>query len=79
MSSTYTGIIGHRYSFYTIARDGLGYTELAPSQPDATTTLVAGRGGGCGAAGPGGLVILAAGMLGLVVPRAGVQRPEDGR
>ncbi|HPD32704.1 MAG TPA: isopeptide-forming domain-containing fimbrial protein, partial [Phycisphaerae bacterium] len=71
-TATYEGAIGHRYGFYTIARDGLGNTESAPGQPDATTTLVARGRGGCGAMGPGGLVILAAGVLGLGFIRARV-------
>lgn len=71
-SATYEGAIGHRYSFYTIARDGLGNTESAPSQPDATTTPAAGGRGGCGAMGPGGLVIPAAGVLGFGLIRAHV-------
>ena len=73
-SATYEGAIGHRYSFYTIARDGLGNTESAPGQPDATTTLVAQGRGGCGATGPGGLVVLAAGVLGFACMRAHVRR-----
>jgi len=73
-SATYEGAIGHRYSFYTIARDGLGNTESPPGQPDATTTLVAQGRGGCGATGPGGLVVLAAGMLGFACMRVHVRR-----
>ena len=30
---------GHAYAFYSIARDNVGYTEAAPSLPDAVTTI----------------------------------------
>lgn len=36
---TYTGVNGHNYSFYSIARDNVGNIEDPPTQPDATTTI----------------------------------------
>ena len=38
-SATYTGTIGHSYSFYSIARDLVGNEEAAPASADAATTL----------------------------------------
>jgi len=38
-SATFTGIMGHTYSFYSCARDNVGNQELAPNIPDTTTKL----------------------------------------
>jgi cyclophilin family peptidyl-prolyl cis-trans isomerase len=60
-SATFTGEDGKSYSFFTRARDLAGNVELAPAQPDATTTieldvpLVVGAGAG-GSGGGGELV-----------------------
>jgi hypothetical protein len=40
ISSTYSGQVGHSYAFYSIARDGVGHEELAPSAPDASTLVL---------------------------------------
>lgn len=37
--STYTGIVGHTYGFYSIARDLAGNTEAAKTTAEATTTV----------------------------------------
>jgi uncharacterized repeat protein (TIGR01451 family) len=69
-STTYPGSLGHAYRFYTVARDQLGNKESAPTQPDAETTCVDDATSvGCGAAGPGGAVILLAGAVGLLCVR----------
>jgi RHS repeat-associated protein len=39
-SAIFTGVYGHTYSFYSVAKDNVGYVELAPTSPDATTTLL---------------------------------------
>ena len=36
-STTFSGINGHQYSFYSVAIDNVGNTEAAPATPDATT------------------------------------------
>ena len=36
----FTGVLGHSYSFYSIAQDMAGNTEPQKSSPDATITLV---------------------------------------
>lgn len=36
-SAAYTGLWGRTYSFFSIAKDGQGLTESAPSTPDAST------------------------------------------
>ncbi len=36
-SAPYSGVIGHKYGFYSVAHDNVGHTELAPSKADATT------------------------------------------
>jgi len=38
-SVTYTGVNGHTYEFYSVARDNVGYVEDAPTEPDAVTTI----------------------------------------
>lgn len=40
-SATFNGQPGHTYSFYSIATDGVGNTEDAPSSPDAVTSVPA--------------------------------------
>ncbi len=35
----FTGAAGHTYGFYSIARDGVGNEEVAPTAPDAYTTV----------------------------------------
>lgn len=37
--STFTGVGGHKYAFYSVARDNTGNLEPAPAAPDATTTV----------------------------------------
>ncbi|MCW9679746.1 VWD domain-containing protein [Dolichospermum planctonicum UHCC 0167] len=39
-SGIYNGLAGKTYSFYSVATDNLGLTETAPTQADATTTIV---------------------------------------
>jgi len=39
-SANFTGESGHEYRFYSIVRDNAGNSESAPSEPDATTTVV---------------------------------------
>jgi RHS repeat-associated protein len=36
-STTFTGLPGHAYSFYTVATDNVGNREEGPANPDATT------------------------------------------
>lgn len=38
-SDTFTGEDNHSYAFYSVAKDLIGYTEQAPDQPDAVTTV----------------------------------------
>jgi len=38
-SDFFNGVAGSTYGFYTVARDGAGNVEVAPSQPDTTTTV----------------------------------------
>ncbi len=38
-SARYTVQDGHAYSFYSVARDNVGYVELPPPTPDAATTV----------------------------------------
>ena len=38
-SATFSGEIGHAYSFYSTARDGVGFEEEAPAEADATTLV----------------------------------------
>ncbi len=40
-SATYTGDVGKTYAFYSVAKDGVGYTENAPLVADAKVTVVA--------------------------------------
>jgi len=40
-SATFQGQAGHRYAFYSIARDNVGHVEAAPAMPDAQTTVQA--------------------------------------
>ena len=39
-SATYTGEVGRKYDFYSVATDNLGLTEAAPTEGDATTTII---------------------------------------
>jgi len=39
-SATYTGEVGRKYTFYSVATDNLGLTEAAPTEGDATTTII---------------------------------------
>ncbi|MGE0760152.1 MAG: dockerin type I domain-containing protein, partial [Pirellulaceae bacterium] len=41
-STSFAGIAGHTYQFYSIATDNLGFVEVPPAQPDAQTTAAAG-------------------------------------
>lgn len=38
-SAVYTGVIGHTYSFYSVATDNVGHQEAAPEVADTQTTL----------------------------------------
>lgn len=38
-STTFAGVNGHTYRFYTIAADNVGNIETAPANPDATTIV----------------------------------------
>jgi hypothetical protein len=38
-SSTYTGLVGHTYAFYSVATDAAGNQETAPLQPQAQTSV----------------------------------------
>lgn len=38
-SAAFTGLPGHTYKFYSIARDNAGNVEAPPAQPDAVTTV----------------------------------------
>ena len=40
-SATYTGDVGKTFAFYSVAKDGVGYTENAPLVADAKVTVVA--------------------------------------
>jgi RHS repeat-associated protein len=40
LSATYTGLRGHTYSFYSIARDNVGNVETAPGEPDAQIYVI---------------------------------------
>ena len=37
--TTFEGVIGHSYSFYSIATDNVGFVESPPSLPEATTLV----------------------------------------
>lgn len=39
VSSTFHGLGGHSYRFYSTALDGVGHEEAAPASPDATTAV----------------------------------------
>jgi hypothetical protein len=39
-AATYTGQLGHTYSFYSIATDNVGNLEASKTTPDTTTTIV---------------------------------------
>lgn len=39
-STTFTGQLGHTYSFFSTATDMLGLAQAAPTAPQASTTLV---------------------------------------
>jgi RHS repeat-associated protein len=39
-SATFTGVVGHRYGFYSIAHDNVGHVEAAPASADASTLVV---------------------------------------
>ncbi len=39
ISAKFTGQYGHKYSFYSKAKDNVGNIEDAPAQPDAATTI----------------------------------------
>src|SRR6185503_7337868 len=41
-TDNYSGVAGHSYAFYSVARDALGHVEDAPATPDATTQAVLG-------------------------------------
>jgi RHS repeat-associated protein len=38
-STTFTGLPGHSYSFYSVATDNVGHREEAPTTPDMTTAV----------------------------------------
>ncbi|BBD63171.1 YD repeat-containing protein (plasmid) [Nostoc sp. HK-01] len=40
-SATYIGQAGRNYAFYSVATDNLGQREVAPTQPDAVTAILA--------------------------------------
>ena len=40
-STTINGMVGHSYSFYSVATDNIGLRELVPFTADASTTVVA--------------------------------------
>lgn len=40
-SASFTGQLGHRYSFYSVARDNAGNMESHPKSPEATTSILA--------------------------------------
>jgi hypothetical protein len=40
-STAFTGLPGHTYAFYTLARDNVGHVEEPPSQPEATIQIPA--------------------------------------
>ena len=40
ISTNFTGVSGHTYAFYSLARDNVGHVEDAPATPDATTTIL---------------------------------------
>jgi RHS repeat-associated protein len=42
-SAVFDATDGHTYAFYSIATDGVGHREAAPSMPDARTTFAANR------------------------------------
>jgi RHS repeat-associated protein len=37
--ATFRGVADHTYAFYSIAKDGVGYSEAVPTSPDAQTTI----------------------------------------
>jgi hypothetical protein len=39
LSATFTGVPGHSYGFYSVARDNVGNVEDSPVEPDATTFI----------------------------------------
>ena len=39
-SATFSGASNHAYRFYTVATDNVGYIELPPTTPDASTTIL---------------------------------------
>jgi uncharacterized repeat protein (TIGR01451 family) len=47
-TATYTGLPGHRYAFYSLARDNVGNLEDDQAAPDAATTLQTARLAGSG-------------------------------
>lgn len=38
-SASFTGLDGHTYGFYSVARDVVGHVEAAPTAPDTTTVV----------------------------------------
>jgi RHS repeat-associated protein len=40
-AATFTGAFGHRYAFYSVATDNLGFRQATPAGAQASTTLVA--------------------------------------
>jgi uncharacterized repeat protein (TIGR01451 family) len=38
-SAVYTGELGHRYAFYSVAEDAVGHVELPPTTPDTTIKI----------------------------------------
>ncbi len=39
-SATYTGEVGRKYAFYSVATDNLGLTEAAPTEGHGTATII---------------------------------------
>ena len=42
-SAYFNGEVGHRYKFYSIAADHVGFTESSPAQYDAQTSIIVGN------------------------------------
>lgn len=62
-TAAFTGVPGHQYRFYSVARDNAGNLEAAPSSPDAVTYISTNRaptlaGIGIQAAQVGGLLVI---------------------
>ena len=39
-STSFTGLAGHTYAFYTLARDNVGHVEAAPATADTSTKIL---------------------------------------